>query len=630
MQLDFHDGQLILTAEESELKPREVRQLMFWGFVKNNRKEYKLSKDIKSTIPKLIQYLEKKEISYSYTVRFEELLTNVQALQQDYESIFNKGRSYKDGSFNKEDYQKHLDILGKHVPRELRGHQKKASYHLWLLKNAANFSVPGSGKTTVVLSVYERLRIENKVNKLFVIGPPAAFGPWKEEFAEALGREVKSKVLAGGNMEERKLEYYNFKGDTELYLTSFQTLLNDSDDLIFFLGNEKVRAYLVIDEAHYIKQINGSWANAALRVAKYADYRCILTGTPAPKSYTDLYNLFDFLWPERKPISSREKARIKLLEENNDNQAASILLEETIGPLFYRVRKRELGLADQIFHPPHQIEMNTLERLIYNAIINKIRDFAIEDYLKNIQLVNKLRRGRMIRLRQCISNAQLLSSAVEDYDEDIIGDNIDLNSLIIRYDENEVPAKLSKLMELVSGFQNRKEKVVIWSNFLGTISLIENALKQNGFACKKIIGETPVENSSMTEEETREKIRLEFVDSKSGLDILIANPAACAESISLHKSCSHAIYYDLSYNCAQYLQSLDRIHRVGGSEEKCSHYHYLQYQNTIDSDILQNLNRKAEKMYEIIEGDYSIYSLDMFDDTDEINAYQRLFVENHE
>ncbi|MEC7769808.1 MAG: DEAD/DEAH box helicase [Bacteroidota bacterium] len=630
MYLDFSDGQLILTVSESELKPREVRQFMFWGVVKNNPKEYVLSKDIKGTVPKLLQYLEKKEISYSFSPRFQELLRKINALQQDYETIFDKGRTYKDGSFDKKDYQKHLDILQKHVPRELREHQKKASYHLWLLNNAANFSVPGSGKTTVVLSVYERLRMENKVNKLFVIGPPASFGPWKEEFQAALGRKVKSKVLAGGNREDRKLEYYNFNGDTELYLTSFQTLLNDSDDLQIFLGNEKVRAYLVIDEAHYIKQINGSWANAALKVAKYADYRCILTGTPAPKSYTDLYNLFDFLWPERKPISSRQKARIKLLEENNDNQAASEILEDTIGPLFYRVRKKELGLADQIFHPPHKIEMNPSERLIYNAIINKIRDFAIEDYLKNIQLVNKLRRGRMIRLRQCISNAQLLSTAVEDYDEDIIGDNLDLNRLIIRYDKNEVPAKLSKLVDLVSGFQKRKEKIVIWSNFLGTISLIENTLEKKGYECKKIIGETPVENSSVTEEETREKIRLEFVDPKSGLDILIANPAACAESISLHKSCSNAIYYDLSYNCAQYLQSLDRIHRVGGSEEKSSHYHYLQYSNTIDSDILLNLNRKAEKMYEIIEGDYNIYSLDMFDDTDEINAYQRLFADDHE
>mgnify|MGYP001391321393 CR=1 FL=1 len=150
----------------------------------------------------------------------------------------------------------------------------------------------------------------------------------------------------------------------------------------------------------------------------------------------------------------------------------------------------------------------------------------------------------------------------------------------------------------------------------------------NKWHCKKIIGETPTERTGIEVEETREKIRNEFVNPKSGLDILIANPAACSESISLHKTCHNAIYYDLSYNCAQYLQSLDRIHRVGGSEKQEAYYYYLQYEDTIEPDILKNLKRKAKKMYEIIDGDFNIYSMDMFEDSDEITAYERLFINN--
>ena len=138
-----------------------------------------------------------------------------------------------------------------------------------------------------------------------------------------------------------------------------------------------------------------------------------------------------------------------------------------------------------------------------------------------------------------------------------------------------------------------------------------------------ILNELPLK-----EEETREDIRNEFVDPNSGLDILIANPAACSESISLHKTCFHAIYYDLSYNCAQYLQSLDRIHRVGGSEKKQANYYFLQYKHTIDRDIKNNLDEKAKRMYDLIEKDYSIYSLDMFEEVNEdISAYDRLFRE---
>ena len=45
------------------------------------------------------------------------------------------------------------------------------------------------------------------------------------------------------------------------------------------------RSFLVVDEAHYIKQIEGKWAKAVLSLAPDAKYRCILTGTPSPHSY---------------------------------------------------------------------------------------------------------------------------------------------------------------------------------------------------------------------------------------------------------------------------------------------------------------------------------------------------------
>ena len=51
--------------------------------------------------------------------------------------------------------------------------------------------------------------------------------------------------------------------------------------------------------------------------------------------------------------------------------------------------------------------------------------------------------------------------------------------------------------------------------------------------------------------------------------VLIATPASLAEAVSLHKNilgkrvCSHAIYLDRNWNGAQFMQSMDRIHRIG-------------------------------------------------------------------
>lgn len=230
-----------------------------------------------------------------------------------------------------------------------------------------------------------------------------------------------------------------------------------------------------------------------------------------------------------------------------------------------------------------------------------------------------------MRLRQCLSYTRLLGTAVSEYSEDLLDGQLTLADTIKHYDELESPAKLVKVLALVEQLRHQGEKVVIWSNFVETLKLLRRRIEKAGHRTELIYGETPTEATSVKEELTREKIIADFVSNSSGLNVLVANPAACAESISLHKECSHAIYYDLSYNCAQYLQSLDRIHRVGGSENKIAHYHFLQYADTVDEDILKNILRKSENMSTIVDQDYPVYSLDMFSEEEEIAAYERLF-----
>jgi hypothetical protein len=351
----------------------------------------------------------------------------------------------------------------------------------------------------------------------------------------------------------------------------------------------------------------------------------VLTGTPFPRTYSDAFNLFDVLWPQTSPLGQRDRIRIELCAQRKDDAQASSILGQAIGPLFYRVRKRDLGLASQQFHPPVMVPMAQHERFIYDLVLDRIQYLSKDDHFRDIDLLNRLRRGRMIRLRQAVSYAKLMSNAVTDYDEKILLENPSLANIIRHYDELEVPAKLMRLIELVAELRNADEKVLIWSNFVQSLKLIQDNLIKRGHGVRLIFGETPTENTSEGDEETREKIIRNFLRKDSGIDVLVANPAACAESISLHKTCSHAIYYDLSYNCAQYLQSLDRIHRVGGSEEKQAHYYFLQYSETIDNDVLTNVQRKAAAMSAIIDRDYPIYDLDMFSIDDEIAAYERLF-----
>ena len=620
---------LILDSAAGDMAPRHVNQLAFWGFVSdghgNRFTAYPADRALLAS--KVSKYFSKYNLQYELGKSLANIMEERQQAEKTILESKINGSRLKDGIVDEELANEFFAFLDNDIHRTLRDHQVKSALHLLAVGNGANFSVPGSGKTTVVLAVFEMLRKKGMIDSLFVVGPPSCFGPWRDEYEEVLGKPPRHVVLAGGII-DRRLDHYlaNTQSACDLYLTSFQTLLHDVEHVKTLFRVHGIRFYLVVDEAHYIKQVNGAWANATLQISRFAERRCVLTGTPFPKSYADAFNIFDLLWPISSPISKTDKHRISMFAERREYEQASEVLNEAVGPLFYRVRKNELGLAEQVFNSPIIVRMNEKERTVYDAIVKKIDSVSQRDYLADLELTLRLQRGRMMRLRQSVSYTKLLATALDGYNEELIEDNRSVASLIANYDEIETPAKILTLVELVRGLRAHGEKLVIWSNFIKTLELIQRHIKDSGLSSHLIYGATPLERATSQDDDlTRERIIREFVSNKSGIDILIANPAACAESISLHKSCSHAIYYDLSYNCAQYLQSLDRIHRVGGSENKSSHYYFLQYERSVDHDIWQNVKGKAERMSKIIDQEYPIYSLDMFDPDEEHSAYRRLF-----
>lgn len=628
IRLSLENNTLAVHADADDLAGRHESQLAFWGFAIDRcrrRLECK-TKDVAPLLLKLVGYFGRNKVAFQLDDALQPILASCRDASQSLGIALQMGDRIKNAVIERGDLVEFRSSVDGCVARKLKEHQYKAAFHLLQTQNGANFSVPGSGKTTVVLTVFQRLKELGEVDSLFVVGPPACFGPWRTEYRAVIGREPVYEIMAGGDIDLRRYKYIaNQDNVCDLYLTTFQTLQRDWEHVRVLFQRQGVRFYFVVDEAHYIKQNGGAWATAVLNVAQHASRRCVLTGTPFPHNYNDAFNLFDVLWPNASPISPDKRRRIELHIRRNEMDQAAELLDATIGPLFYRVRKSELGLAPQVFNQPLRVRMNKYERLAYDTIVGRIRQLSQAEYVSDLDLTLRLRRGRMMRLRQCLSYAGMLSSAVEEYQEELIADNLSLSNIIQRYDQLESPAKLESVLSLVDNLRDEGEKVVVWSSFVRTLKLLRHNIRVAGHGVEMIYGGTPVQQVSIRDELTREEIIRRFVDPKSGLDVLVANPAACAESVSLHKSCSHAIYYDMSYNYAQYLQSLDRIHRVGGSENKTSYYHFLQYEDSIDDDILANVQAKAARMSAIIDRDYAIYSLDMFDEDEDLQAYERLF-----
>ena len=94
--------------------------------------------------------------------------------------------------------------------------------------------------------------------------------------------------------------------------------------------------------------------------------------------------------------------------------------------------------------------------------------------------------------------------------------------------------------------------------------------------------------------------------------MLIANPAACAESISLHEVCHDAIYLDRSFNCGQFIQSMDRIDRIS-KKPKQANYYILIAKNTIDETIDARLEEKFSAMKSVLEDEIPEGDLELFE-----------------
>lgn len=261
--------------------------------------------------------------------------------------------------------------------------QLLASVHLAFSQNACNFSVPGSGKTSTVLGAFSFLRSlsdkdDKYINKLLVVGPLSCFHPWENEFNICFGYPPNSFRISGQtshseieNVLQSLSESYVNK---ELILITYQSLASHLDGIINLLSREKNRFMVVLDEAHRVKNTEGGlWATSALSIAPYAKSRVVLTGTPAPNGYQDLYNLFEFVWPGRDVIGFSPGHLRAMTERPYDVRRSQVI--DNVAPFFVRISKSDLDIPDAVENPPIYTPMGPIQRKIYDYIENVYLDY---------------------------------------------------------------------------------------------------------------------------------------------------------------------------------------------------------------------------------------------------------------
>lgn len=514
----------------------------------------------------------------------------------------------------------------------LRSYQYVASYYLCLGNGGFDFSVPGSGKTIITYAAYNYFKLHNICSSILIIGPINSCNAWFDEYNTCFGENPDFVSLANMQKEE-SLSYLlasniNHK---EITFINIDKAWMMEKELITFLQNKKV--LLIIDEAHKEKNPDAKITKAVLEIAKYVNCRIILTGTPMPNGYEDLFSLMKIYSPYEK-ILPYSYSDLKRFSKNGTNEIQRNRIMKSISPLYSRVSKKYLLDTGELTEPKYTLikcKMSQEQCQIYD-FMNKISCEISDDFESAINI--SLMKAILIRKMQISANPGLLMKNIintideykKEYIDDYDKDDSD-NELLIKAD-NKIKSLISQsdIIKVISMFENsfyntpknetaaklaieittRKEKVIIWDVFVQNMYTIKNIIQ------KQYNGPIEIINGMVNGLERQQAINnFKFGNSM----ILIANPATLAESISLHKACQTAIYVNKNYNAAQYIQSKDRIHRINMPTGKTANYYLLINEDTIDEEVQKRLELKETRMLKILDSKELVIGGSEFDNS---------------
>jgi SNF2 family DNA or RNA helicase len=475
-------------------------------------------------------------------------------------------------------------LAGSRFVRPLKEFQLRDLARLLSLRHGANFSVPGAGKTTVEYAVYEAERARGRLEQMLVVAPLSAFDAWVGEARVCFSPEVRV-----GTFVDR------VPRDCEVVIVNYHRLASAYAEIVDWVTSR--RTLVVLDEGHRIKRgWSGEWGSASLNLAYGAERRDILTGTPAPNSPTDLAALIDFLWPGQAVRVLPWDALAGVGQPGTPARVA-----EAIRPIFVRTTKRELELPPTSFNVI-EVPLGELHQQIYDALQDR---YVGALSLSRAQRLSFAQLGEIVMyLLEAATNPALLVAGSSNYDPiefrhpplDIPDDST-LHELLANYPHYETPRKFVELGRLLADNAAAGRKTLVWSNFVRNLETLRRDLAR--FEPAVVHGGVPSEVSGHVGLSREDEIRRFRTNDRCM--VLLANPAAMSEGVSLHEACHDAIYLDRTFNAGQYLQSVDRIHRLGLAPDVETRITFLLSVGTIDEVVNARVATKADALGAMLE-----------------------------
>lgn len=503
---------------------------------------------------------------------------------------------------------------------KLRPYQYKASFLLSVGKGGFDFSVPGAGKTIITYAAYAYLKFKGIVDHIFVIGPGSAYNAWFDEFDTCFGERPDFENLAEYTTKNCKIYLAaSSKNHKEISFINMEKVRLLTNEIARCLSNSNM--LLVIDEAHKIKSPNASVTKAVLEITKHAQARIILTGTPMPNGYEDLFSLTKTFSPF-EDILPYNYNQLRLMTKNDASENQTATIRDCLGPYYSRISKKYLLETKELLPPNYHnvyCQMGDEQRGLYerlNTFFGKLSDDIDEDILlafKKAVLIRKmqisanpalLQKGIISAMDELRNEyAEQSKEAVSEIGELIKADrklmskfsDSTITGTVLKYSKGAlVPSKNEMAVNIAAELVSKGQKVLIWDIFVKNMDVLKALLEV------KLCMPIAMVNGSVTGFDRQAEIK-RFREGRSM--ILLANPATLAESISLHKVCQNAIYVNRNFNAAQFIQSKDRIHRINMPARITANYYFLLNSDSVDCCIDERLTIKENRMLSILDAD---------------------------
>lgn len=583
VRLDIDDNGLIHIFTNVEPKSlftyKNFRN--YKSFIEKDGNTYILKNITK--IPEIYQFCNKvkdicSDMNIGYYLTYK--LNNFIDLRvHDYKQLQELGKKIKSVAYLKSDEFNLLKSnVNNCVKRPLVDKQIQAVSHIVNMERSLNFSVPGSGKTATVLGAFEYLnhlpRYDKRhVDKLLVIGPVNCSKSWRDEYYavsyESNNHKPLNIISSGDRFDKAQILEHDYP-TSRLIIINYESVITLEKELSKLVDDKTM---IVFDEIHRIKNVTSEKYKVLYEVTKNTRYRVALTGTPLPNGYIDLYNIISLLHDDYTSsyFSMYHSELIAMDRVFKNTGVQNNELNRLIQPFYIRVSKNDLNVPSA--NPDHivEIETNETEKELYQKISREYKSFQ-----------------KMIKYQE-VGIVPFKCDDIENDEEEI---SIDFSK------ENLDGYYTSKIKRFLSVLKDGNRKCVVWCLFVDSINLITRILQKEGYKAQAIYG-------SVAQDE-RDRIIDKFNYSNE-VEVIVTNPATLAESVSLHRACHDAHYLEYNYNLYQYLQSRDRIHRLGlKPTDQTNYYLYVNkytdnIEDSADFRIISALRTKEKRMLNSIE-----------------------------